>query len=115
MENQILKVIILSIVMLSCSSKLSKDEMKDFKSNIVNLEESLEWDEIESFITHFSKENIDLTKGRISLVDFIKKNYPNFNTTFIENIDFFKSKEEFLKWIKVPLTQELLEPNVKSL
>lgn len=116
MKKNILKLLTLIVLISSCSTKLQEEDNKTKKESLnqMELQENLEWEELETFITHFN-DTTDLETGKKSIIEFLSKNSPNFDTEFLNNLEISDFKKELLDWVSVPLTTETPNPSIKSL
>ena len=80
----------------------------------MELQENLDWEEIESFLSHFNH-TMNLSDGKNSIIDFLTVNFPNFDTKVLLDLNINDLKNEFLEWVAVPLKTEKPESSIQSI
>jgi hypothetical protein len=81
----------------------------------IEIKEELEWREIEDFINSISRNKLTLDQGKDSIISFLQKRYPSFDSRTVSKVNFHNLRHEFLDWVRVPLQHSPPDDNIRSL
>jgi len=87
-------------------------ESKRTGNDKIDIQGEIEWDEMERLILNF---NTDFNNGKKNIKKEIIKNYPNFSTGFIDEINLNETKKEFLIYIREVVKKHPINSKIKSL
>ena len=94
--------------------KSKKNNEESTSKKRIEITTDLEWIELENFINQFVKIKSSLDDGKVLILEFIKNKFPDFNSDFLNDIDFHKIQSDFIDWIKIPLSKTPPNTNIIS-